>query len=235
MALDIITSNCKFKSIKLEVVQLKHPDDIPLPQDLNPNGVKQTLVIIDNCTIIKSINPTQLYVYRRPLNINTIYLSQKYTKVPCTIRGNCNVVVLFKQFVKAIKPFIYKEIGDQFENDIEMKNFFHTNIKDKHDFVFIIKKKVNGINRTLSPKNVQPINRGIKFKKLYKDEQSYAEAKARAYNTEQEKRKIINDREHFTLELYDSTSEVQVFKLLKNNQDKSLYEEQNIVNEISDL
>ena len=30
MALDIITSNDKFKSSKLEVVQLKHPDDIPL-------------------------------------------------------------------------------------------------------------------------------------------------------------------------------------------------------------
>ena len=36
LALDIITSNDKFKSNKLEVVQLKHPDDIPLPQELNP-------------------------------------------------------------------------------------------------------------------------------------------------------------------------------------------------------
>ena len=63
MALDIINSNDKFKSSKLEVIELKHPDDIPLSQELNPNGVKQTLVIIDDCTIIKSINPTQLYVY----------------------------------------------------------------------------------------------------------------------------------------------------------------------------
>ena len=112
MALDIITLNDKFKSSKLEVevVKLKHPDDIPLPQELNPNGVKQTLVIIDDCTIIKSINPTQLYLYGRPLNINTIYLSQKYTKVACTIRKNCNVFVLFKQTVKDIKDFIYKEI-----------------------------------------------------------------------------------------------------------------------------
>ena len=37
MALDIITSSDKFKSSKLEVVQLKHPDDIPLSQELNPN------------------------------------------------------------------------------------------------------------------------------------------------------------------------------------------------------
>ena len=65
IALDIITLNDKFKSSKLEVVQLQHPDDIHLPQKLNPNGVKQTLVIIDDCRIITSINPTQLYVYGR--------------------------------------------------------------------------------------------------------------------------------------------------------------------------
>ena len=103
---------------------------------MNPNGVKKTLVIIDDCTIIKFINLTQFYVYGRPLNNYTIYLSQKYTKVPCTIKENCNVFVLFKQTVKAIKDFIYKEINDPFENDIEMNNFFHTNIKDTHDFIF---------------------------------------------------------------------------------------------------
>ena len=170
IALDIITSNDKFKSSKLEVVQLKHPD-IPLPQELNPNGVKQTL-IIDDCTIIKSINPTQLYVYERQLNINTIYLSQKYTKVPCTIRENCNVFVLFKQTVKAIKDFIYKEIDDQFENDIVMKNFFHANIKDKHDFVLYNKEKGKWYNRTLSPifiKNLELINSGMGFRQLYPD------------------------------------------------------------------
>ena len=58
------------------------------------------------------------------------------------------------------------------------------------------------------------------FKELYKDEASYAEAKAKAYYAEQENLKIINDREHFTSALYESTSEV--FKPLTNNQDKSL-------------
>ena len=96
MALDIITSSDKFKSSKLEVIELKHPNDIPLPHELNPNGVNKTLVIIDDCTIINSVNPTQLFVYGRPLNNNKIYLSQKYTKVVCTIRENCNIFVLFK-------------------------------------------------------------------------------------------------------------------------------------------
>ena len=51
-------------------------------------------------------------MYMEDLNINTIYLSQKYTKVSCNIRENCNLYVLFKQTVKAIKDFIYKEIGN---------------------------------------------------------------------------------------------------------------------------
>ena len=174
IALDIITSSDKFKSSKLEVVQFKHPDDIQLLLELNPSGINKTLVIIDDCTIIKSINPTQLYVYGRPLNINTIYLSQKYTKVPCTIRENCNVFVLFKQTVKAIKDFIYKEIGDQFENDIEMKNFFNANIKHKHDFVLYNIEEVKWYDRTLSPikigwlnsPNLQSINSEMEFKDL---------------------------------------------------------------------
>ena len=88
------------------------------------------MVIIDDYTIINSVNPTQFFVYGRPVNINTIYLSQKYIKVSCTIRKNCNVFVLFNQFVRAIKDFMYTEIGDQFENDTEMINFVNINIKD---------------------------------------------------------------------------------------------------------
>ena len=64
-----------------------------------------------------------MLVYNRPLNINTIYLSEKYTKVLCTSNDNCNIFVLFKQSVKTIKDFIYKEIGDQFVNDTKLKTF----------------------------------------------------------------------------------------------------------------
>ena len=50
-----------------------HPDLLPLPHKLNPHRISKTLVIIDYCTIINSVNPTQLFVYGRPLNTNTIY------------------------------------------------------------------------------------------------------------------------------------------------------------------
>ena len=232
MALDNITSSNQFQSNKFKVVEFKHPDDIPLPQEINSQGNNKTLVIIDDCTIINSVKPTQLYVYGKLLNINIIYLSQKYTKVSYTIRENCNVFVLFKQTVKAIKNFIYKEINDQFENNTEMKNRFHTNIKDKHNFVLYNKEKGKWYNRTLSLINLQPLNSKMGFRQLYPDEQSYAEAKAKAYKAKQENRKNINHREHFSSALYESTSEV--FKPLTNNQDKSLKDEQNIVKEISD-
>ena len=126
-ALDIITLDDKFKRNDIEDVTYEHPDDILLPNELNPRGVKKTLVIIDDYSIINSVNPIELFVFGRPLNINTIYLLQKYTKVPCTIRENSNVFVLFKQTVRAIKDFIYKEICDQFENDTKLKNVCHAN------------------------------------------------------------------------------------------------------------
>ena len=76
-ALDIISNNEKFKPNNLDVTVYEKPDNILLVQELNPKRHKRILVIIDNCTIINSVKPSQLFVYGRPLNINTIYLSQK--------------------------------------------------------------------------------------------------------------------------------------------------------------
>ena len=47
--------------------------------------------------------------------IALIYLSQKYTNVPCTIIKNCNVFVFFEQNTRTIKDFIFREVCDQFE------------------------------------------------------------------------------------------------------------------------
>ena len=79
-ALDIITSNVKFKRTELEVQIFNYPDLLLFLNELNFQGIKKTLVIIDDYTIINSVNPTQLFVYCRPLNIYTIYLSQDILK-----------------------------------------------------------------------------------------------------------------------------------------------------------
>ena len=92
------------------------------------------------------------------------------------------------------------------------------NFKDKHDFILYNKDEGKWYDRTLSPifiKKLQVINQGMGFKDLYKDEQSYADAKMKAWKSEQENRKIINDREHFHSALLESTSEV--FKPLTTN------------------
>ena len=227
-ALDIITFNVKFKRTELEVQVFNHPDLLPLPNELNPQRIKKTLVIIDDCTIINSINPIQLFVNGRPLNINTIYLSQKYTKVPATIRENCNVFILFKQSVKTIKENIYPEIGDQFDSEKEMINLFNNYIKDKHDFIMLNKDNGKWLNKTLAglslrspdqrssspPSNSIVINSGMAEKQT-----SYLEAKAKAFKAEQANRKSMNDLRHFSSALLERTSEV--FKPITANQDKN--------------
>ena len=60
--------------INLNKQIFNHPDLHPFPNELNFQKINKTLVIIDDCTIINSVNPTQLCVYGRPLNITTMYL-----------------------------------------------------------------------------------------------------------------------------------------------------------------
>ena len=86
-----------------------------------------------------------MFVYGRPLNKNTIYLSQNYINVNATIRKNCNVFILFKQFVKTIKKNIYNEIGDQFDNDNEKINFLKLILKINMILFCLIKMMVNGL------------------------------------------------------------------------------------------
>ena len=52
-------------------------------------------------------------------------------------------------------------MGDQFENDIEIKNFVNMNIKDKHDFMLYNKDEGKWYSR-----NLEPINSGMNFKRV---------------------------------------------------------------------
>ena len=62
------------------------------------------------------------------------------------------------------------------------------------------------------------------------EQQSYLEAKAKAYKAEQANHKTINDLQHFSSALLERTSEV--FKLLTTIQNKSL--QQIIVTQLKD-
>ena len=121
------------------------------------------------------------------------------------------------------------------------------NIKTKHDFILYNKYEGKWYDKTLSPitldkglkdlsllnsPNLKSINSGMGYK-LYPNEESYNEAKAKTYKEKQENRKIINNRDHFHAALLESTSEV--FKLLTQKQDDSLKEEKEIVKQLKDL
>ena len=111
--------------------------------------------------------------------------------------------------------------------DTEIASCFKMNIKDKHNFILYNKDEGKCYDRTLNPikvnklnsLNLKSLNTGMGYK-LYPDQESYLNAKAKTYQREQENRVINNDREHFHAAILESTSEV--FKPLTKNQDKSL-------------
>ena len=98
------------------------------------------------------------------------------------------------------------------------------NIKTKHDFILYNKDEGKWYDRTLSPitlskgglkacersdlkdlsllnsPNLKSINSGMGYK-LYPDQESYLNAKAKTYKTEQENRKIIII-ENISMQLY---------------------------------
>ena len=76
----------------------------------------------------------------------------------------------------------------------------------------------------LNSLNLKSINSEMGYK-LYPNEESYTEAKAKAYKEEQETRNIINDREHSHAAWLESKSEV--LKPLTKKQDNSLKEKRN--------
>ena len=105
-----------------------------------------------------------------------------------------------------------------------MINFLKVNIKDKHDFIMF-----NKDNGKWFTKKLEHINSGMGFN----EQQSYLEAKAKAYKAEQANRKTINDLQHFRSALLERTSEV--FKLLTTIQNKSLEQEKEIVTQLKNV
>ena len=75
----------------ISVIVYNHPKELRNLEDLNPTRKKKVLVVIDDCSIIKSDTPTKYFSYARPLDINLFYLSQTYAKVPKFIRENTNL------------------------------------------------------------------------------------------------------------------------------------------------
>ncbi len=77
----------------------------------------------DDSTLLNPYNPTQVFVYGRPLGVGIIYISQKFTKIASTIRENANYWVLWSIRKEPSRKYIYPELGDSFESADAMFNY----------------------------------------------------------------------------------------------------------------
>lgn len=94
----------------------KDPEELPSPEELVnalPEGKRKTLVIIDDCLKKKQGKLQDYFIYGRPLNINTIYLSQSYFSLDLhTIRNNCQVFIVFELTNTDLKNS-YEQLGSK--------------------------------------------------------------------------------------------------------------------------
>lgn len=122
---DIASKVKEAKGSIIHVETYKDPEELPTPDELvNSLTKKKTLVIIDDC-LKKNQNRLQDYfIYGRPLNINTIYLSQSYFKLDLqTIRNNCQVFIVFELTNTDLRNS-YEQLGSKsFDSLEEFKAF----------------------------------------------------------------------------------------------------------------
>ena len=101
----------------IEILTFNNPNLLPNPENLISDRQKKVLVVIDDCTIIKSDIPSKYYLYARPLYINLMFLAQNYTKIPKFIRENTNLFIMFKINNRTLKEVVFMEIGECFNKE----------------------------------------------------------------------------------------------------------------------
>ena len=133
---------------KIKVETYDKPELLPNPS--NPDKLK-VLVLIDDCTVLQQNQVLKYFTFGRPININCIFLAQKYSKINLTIRENTNVWILFDQGIKAIKNHMFIEIGNAFNNSNDMVDFYKRSIFVVIVIIlFILKILTNGILRIMN-------------------------------------------------------------------------------------
>ena len=194
-ALDTIVEKLE-KKFKVEVLSYNNPELLPSPEELNQNLKYKVLVICDDSTLLNQINPTQIFVYGRPLQVNIIYISQRYTRINATIRENTNMFIFFKQNARTIKEVLFQEIGDGF-NQEEFHSFFKENLKTKHDYIYYNKDLAKWYNSDVTFDVLNMIN-----------QEDYYKKKAEAYRLEKLNLKQLKEKEDFSTKLFEKTSEL---------------------------
>ena len=128
----------------IHVTIYRSPDELPEPEKLTIKKAK-TLVIIDDCMLKRQNNIENLFVYGRPLGINTIYLTQSYFATDKqSIRGNCNAFIFFEVSTTDLRNS-YEQIGTRDFDKIDDYKLYATEAwksVDRGYFVVDMTKKV---------------------------------------------------------------------------------------------
>ena len=132
--IECVAKETKKKS-DIECYFFENSSDVPDPRDLNPKD--KNLMIFDDLMLEKQSACEKYYARGRHNNVDCVYLSQNYFKLPRqTIRENANFICLFPQDRKNINH-IY---SDHASSDMELNEFrtMLSNIwKGSHNFAVI--------------------------------------------------------------------------------------------------
>ena len=93
-------------------------DEAPSVDDLDREI--NNLVVYDDVMLDKQTNPARIFSRGRHKNADVIYVTQKYSQIPCVIRENCNLVCIFSGIGKYTLQNIYQY---WFDGDMDFNQF----------------------------------------------------------------------------------------------------------------
>ncbi len=113
---DVIHGMAKELPIKsdIKVEYFEEAEDVPDPGDLSKDD--KNLLIFDDLILTKQNKIEDYYTRGRHSNVDCIYLSQNYFKLPRqTIRENANLFILFPQDLKNINHIFNDHVSEDME------------------------------------------------------------------------------------------------------------------------
>ncbi len=126
----------KYPENDIEIITCEDPKELASPKILNNlHPGRKILVVCDDSMTLDKKKITNLFSAGRPLNINTVYILQKYfyrdTK---TIRDNANHFIIFNTSIKDSKE-IYKEIGGSFNTEKDIIKYCNNSSKERYSYI----------------------------------------------------------------------------------------------------
>lgn len=133
--IEVMGKQAKVKS-DISVEYFEEADNVPDPKGLNKNN--NNLLIFDDLILLKQNKIEDCYARGRSSNVNRIYLSQNYFKLPRqTIRENANLFILFPQHLWNINHIYNDHVSDDMDKD-EFRGFCRSVWRgQEHAFVVI--------------------------------------------------------------------------------------------------